>query len=123
MDPWITCKACSRKGRLSTFQNTCDNEDCKIIMARRKNKNQKPAAIMAPNRHPANCVCARCLEDDADKVEAALLKASGNGPRQVPLRIRETESEVVSEYDKDEEALYVEVAPAICINIYPKGKK
>lgn len=100
-------------------------------MARRKGRNNKPAAILRPHKHPTSCTCDRCLDADAKQFEVALEKAwekhNKDNQELVPYNVRVVirESPVIGPYKGEDmgDAIYVTCSMAICGNVYPVGKR
>lgn len=126
----ITCKLCQRSDRLSEFKDSCDNEGCKIIMARRRGRNNKPAPIKFPVTHAANCICERCLDSDTTQLERELEKAwevynkeEGVALPNIIAKVHESPVEGPYEHRDVENARFVNCPVGIVGIITPKGRR
>lgn len=130
----ITCKLCSRSGPVQDFKQSCDNEGCKIEMARRRGRNNKgnarPPAIVLPMEHDPHCTCNRCLDSGATQLERELEKAwelhnKEAGISLPAITLRLYDSPVIGPYeDRDVESARFVVCPmGIVGHITPKGRR
>lgn len=98
----------------------------------RKRRKDNPPAILRGTRHHESCVCNRCLDADAAKVDKQLAVElerawerhnKENGMQLPNIHLSSKESPIIGPFEGTGPSVYVTCPPAIVFRVTPKGKR